>query len=263
MLRFKQFLIEEKKENTLYPPYSLPITSPDIKSSIPTIYSDEATGIQSFFYKVPQEKMAYWGYGITDKDGNLLDTPEEGVPAELRSARSKVMRSHMSDFLGKNPGTKITYQTNPGPHGEANHQFFQGKMKTEMQNLHGPDVSIERVETNPLKSSSAIKGTIAGIIGTAVGELAKPAAEKSGATDWLADKLTPFIPDFALGSSPAEKVRERAQQLESEPTLPNGRPPSLSMTGLRNPMTGAPMSDKEEDEQAMKIVKARQQARQK
>lgn len=109
---------------------------------------------------------------------------------------------------------------------------------------------------------SAVKGPGgAAIIGGIAGETIKPALEKSGATDWLADKLTPFIPDWALGSSQAEKVRQRAEQLQQETNLTGGKPLSTSLTGMPNPITGTKLGDEEEDEQAMKIVRAKQQAK--
>ena len=56
----------------------------------------------------------------------------------------------------------------------------------------------------------------AAIIGTIAGEVAKPYVEKTGATDWLADKLTPLIPDWALDKSPSERIRDAAQKMKEE-----------------------------------------------
>jgi hypothetical protein len=117
-------------------------------------------------------------------------------------------------------------------------------------------------------SGSAVKSivqgiktpTVAGIAGTVAGEMAKPQFEKSGATDWLAKQLTPFIPDWALGASPAEKIRQKADVLSQEMKLTGGKPISTSLSGLRNPVSGSELGTSDEDEEAIKLAKARQKA---
>lgn len=116
-----------------------------------TRYSNGETGVNSAIHTHAKTGIAYWGYQISDKEGKSTDLPTEGVSSELRTARSRTATGHLVDFAKRNPNTPITYQTNDGPHGERNHQFFQ-KRWAELKKQHGLNNTLTRVEKNPLKT---------------------------------------------------------------------------------------------------------------
>lgn len=186
MLSFKQFLLNEDEQKNIPPiiPYA-PLSK--AKPTVPKFYSDPATGVKSYFHTTPKGE-SYWGYGITDSSGNVVDTPPEGLSPQQKSSISRAARGHMEDFIKTNPEVKkITYQTNPTPQGEANRAYFKDKMWPEMQQKTGTKISFERVSKNPLVRSPltiAAASVGAGIVGGLAGEyLVKPAAEKTGVFD--------------------------------------------------------------------------------
>ena len=186
MKSFKEFLREAMVQNH---PHLVPSTpnpkTPHIKT---TSYVSPESSIGSFMHTNINNNDTYWGWGNMGDQGQIVDTPQEGVSRAMRSAKSQDMRAHLVDFAKNNPQVKnITYQTNPGLQGEKNHEYFQ-KMWSEMQQEHGIKTKLTRVDVNPLKPvtpktniGNNAAGLGAGLVGGLVGEyVVKPAAEKAG-----------------------------------------------------------------------------------
>ena len=217
MKSFKKFLKEEeeKKATPLIP---APVRT--IKPSVPTTYSDPATGVRSFFHTTPTGE-SYWGYGVADSTGAATDKPQTGLSSEQKSQISRTARGHMEDFLKSHPEVKkVTYQTNSDAQGELNRKYFKEKMWPEMQKKTGTRASFVEVPKNPLTRSPLAAGAAsigAGIVGGLAAEyVVKPAAEKTGLTDLLAKGISSIIPNsiLAAGPSPAEEERENEEASE-------------------------------------------------
>jgi len=157
MKSFKEYLTEEESSNHLdfisqkVSTIGYQKGKPDIPLVTTTRYSNGETGVSSAMHIDARTGIAYWGYQVSNKEGNYTDVPPEGTSQELRNARSRIAMDHLVDFAKRNPKTPITYQTNDGPQGERNHQFFQ-KRWAELQKQHGLNNTLTRVEKNPLRT---------------------------------------------------------------------------------------------------------------
>ena len=150
MKSFTSYLNEEEADN--HPDFASERAEDEKVPHVTTTrYSNGETGVHSAMHTHAKTGIAYWGYQVSDKKGKSTDLPTEGVSSELRTARSRTAMGHLVDFAKRNPKTPITYQTNDGPQGERNHEFFQ-KRWAELQKQHGLNNTLTRVEKNPLKT---------------------------------------------------------------------------------------------------------------
>ena len=152
MKSFKEYLNEEEEVLDNHPDFVSQKTEDDKVSHVTTTrYGNPETGVHSTMHTDTRTGSAYWGYQVSDKEGNSTDVAPKGVSPELRTARSRTAMDHLVDFAKRNSNTPITYQTNDGEQGERNHAFFQ-KRWAELQKTHGLNNTLTRVETNPLRT---------------------------------------------------------------------------------------------------------------
>ena len=152
MKTFKEYLNEEEEVLDNHPDFVSQKTEDDKVPHVTTTrYSNPETGVNSAMHTDTRTGSAYWGYQVSDKEGNSTDVAPKGVSPELRTARSRTAMGHLVDFAKRNPKTPITYQTNDGEQGDRNHAFFQ-KRWAELQKQHGLNNTLTRVETNPLRT---------------------------------------------------------------------------------------------------------------
>lgn len=152
MKSFIEYLNEEEEVLDNHPDFVSQKTEDDKVPHVTTTrYSNPETGVNSAMHTDARTGSAYWGYQVSDKEGNATDVAPKGVSPELRTARSRTAMDHLVDFAKKNPNTPITYQTNDGEQGDRNHAFFQ-KRWAELQKQHGLNNTLTRVETNPLRT---------------------------------------------------------------------------------------------------------------
>lgn len=160
------------------------ITSEFIKSSVPNkalrttsnvevspaiSFADKATGVNSYFNRDNKTGDAYWGYQVPDGKGGHTDIPPEGLSPEAKSGISRAARDHMTRYMKANPQTNVTYQTNAGAQGEANHNFWQGavsKIKETNPEITG---SFTRLTPKPSTKPGLGLGGKLGIVGAALG----------------------------------------------------------------------------------------------
>lgn len=143
MKSFKKFLREE-----FHPDF---VSSNTDAGTTTHTYRDDETGVQSFIHT--KGDTAYWGFTVSDNEGNPTDVAPQNVPQELRRARLNTAFEHLADFAKRNPNIDtITYQTNEGERGEKNHSIFQSKWPA-YQEKHGIDTNLVRVENNPLRDA--------------------------------------------------------------------------------------------------------------
>jgi hypothetical protein len=241
MKKFKEFLREGMVQN--HPHFVSSTINPETPHIKTTSYVSPESSIGSFMHTNTNNNDTYWGWGNMGDQGQIVDTPQEGVSKTMRSAKSRDMRSHLLDFAKNNPQVEnITYQTNPGLQGEKNHEYFQ-KMWSEMQQEHGIKTKLTRVDANPLKSvtpktniGNIAAGLGAGLVGGLVGEyVVKPAAEKAGvfkavesgtrsalsaSPDWVAKVADPALGAAKFALDPLGTYSEfLAQQARMSPPL--------------------------------------------
>ena len=156
MKSFKEYLLEEESSNHLdfisqkVSTIGYQKGKPNIPLVTTTRYSNKEAGLHSAMHIDARTGIAYWGYQVSNKEGNYTDVPPEGVSQELRTARSRIAMDHLVDFAKRNPKTPITYMTNDGKQGTANHAFFQERWP-KLQEKHGLSNTLTRVEKNPLR----------------------------------------------------------------------------------------------------------------
>ena len=144
MKSFKEYLLEEESSNHLdfisqkVSTIGYQKGKPDIPLVTTTRYSNKEAGLHSAMHIDARTGIAYWGYQVSNKEGNYTDVPPEGVSQELRTARSRIAMDHLVDFAKRNPKTPI------------NHAFFQERWP-KLQEKHGLSNTLTRVEKNPLR----------------------------------------------------------------------------------------------------------------
>jgi len=152
MKSFREYLTEEEEVLDNHPDFISQKTEDEqVPHVMTTRYGNEETGVHSTMHTDTRTGSAYWGYQVSDKEGNATDIAPKGVSPELRTARSRTAMNHLVDFAKRNPNTPITYQTNDGEQGDRNHEFFQRRW-AELQKEHGLNNTLTRVEKNPLKT---------------------------------------------------------------------------------------------------------------